>query len=90
MSEQALQRHGDPSWPEVWCFYLRGDIALGNKAGKDTRPECGALVKFERGRVVYACTCGASHTRSEPGFQNEETAVWVARHRHHLPEDMRS
>lgn len=89
MSEPNLQRHGSPEWPECWCFYNRGDIALGNKAGRDTRPECGSLVRFDRGCLTYACTCGESHTRGEPGFENEKTAAWIARHKHHLPEELR-
>lgn len=80
----TIQKHGAVEWPEAWCFYIRGDIATqpGQKVLPD-RIDRGELTTYQRGRLTYRCTCGAAFTR-EPGFNNEEAAGWVAKHRAHL------
>ena len=67
-----LQQHGTPEWPEAWCVY--------NRTGETHN---GSHVRLEGGKIVYRCDCGSTFTR-EPGFDNERTSDWVARHRHHL------
>jgi hypothetical protein len=87
---EVIQRQGNADWPECWCFYRRGMPAgVDKQAGSTSRVDYGDRTRRQGEYLVYSCTCGSTFKRVE-GFHNDEASEWVARHKHHLPEEERA